>query len=230
MNKALEKFVTANPEWRDYVDLLLLPPQPDEIAESFPDAAGKEIIKLAKRDSSYGMTCGAIYVRLRCEGSTHMFAEMVALQRGPRIMTDSVFFAGQGDLLKQFQGDRAQLESRVALARKHGYNPGPSDIYNPNLARFPGDPEAWIPPSGGRAHIRKVLAKRGWGCQGAVELESRPNPPPKFKDLADDLAVEAAREMATRNPELRRLDKRELIAEARLKHSYQKKNPLKAKD
>jgi len=159
-------------------------------------------------------------------GATLKFAHMCALQQAPKCMTDREFFHGVGDLGKQFEGSDQDLALRLKVAKQHGYKPSRNDFYNPALARFPGDPEAFIPSTGGRGHVQKVLESRGQSAEGAVNVKGREAPPPQPKRLGDDIALAAAKKMAAENPELRRKSKRELISMAVEKHGA-KKNSIK---
>ena len=98
---------------------------------------------------------------------------MLDAQSPPRSMTDVELFADVGTLDKQYRGEEQYLDSIVAGARKHGFNPNPHDFYMGNMARFVGDPEAFVPPTGGRGHIRKVCEQRGIPSSGAVNLAGR---------------------------------------------------------
>ena len=48
------------------------------------------------------------YLANIAEGMTPRMAEMLALRKAPRVMTDSVFFEGRGTLDKQF-GEKDEL-------------------------------------------------------------------------------------------------------------------------
>ncbi len=70
------------------------------------------------------------------------------------------------------------------VARKHGANPE-AGYYYPQLARFPGDPEAFV---SSRSEIRRVLESRGWSSRGIVEVESKgPDRDPEPYRPADDI-------------------------------------------
>lgn len=211
--------LTTEPEFKKYQRMLANVPSEKQALRRWPELSGEPSILNVP-------ILRVWYFMLRLNGQGHKFAAMLVLQRSPRIMTDSVFFEGQGDLAKQLQTE-THLNLIVGNAKKHGYNPNRHDIYNPNLARFPGDPEAFVPATGGRGYIKQLCEKRGWACEGAVNVSARQDDPGPDKQLGDNIAIEAAMDMAKRNPELRRVDKRDLVAEARLKHG-KKKNPLKA--
>jgi len=145
-----------------------------------------------------------IYVTAIVEHKTApRMAEMFALQQAPRLMTDSVFMEGSGRL-----GDvmsESHLEEVLAGAKKHGFRPNPNDMYMPTLARFPGDPEAFVSHAGGRYYVKKLLEKRGAGGEGVVKVKSRePSEAPKRKHrLAPDIVNRTVALMRQEKPELR---------------------------
>lgn len=117
-----------------------------------------------------------IYVGCIKRGESVMLAEMLALQQAPRGMTDDVFFEGIGTLDKQFRGGDgpSQLNALVTESKKRGYKPNYNDYYCSGLASFPGDPDAFVPRTGGRAHVKRVLEKKGWASiDGAVTVKGR---------------------------------------------------------
>ena len=75
-------------------------------------------------------------------------------------MTDREYFRGQGTLLDQFTGEEHILEAHIKQAKKDGYTPGINDVYNPMIANKPGDGKAFVPPTGGRGHIKRVCQER----------------------------------------------------------------------
>lgn len=166
------------------------------------------------------------YTQLVTEGSTPRMAEMLALKAAPRVMTDAVYFASHGNLAKQFENAPCgQLECLVAVAKSRGYTPGMNDVYDPNLATEGfGDPLAFISPSGGRNHIRRVAEQRDHDLHGPVEVRRQRHGDTLDETpirLAPDLAAEAVQHMLHENPELRfKADHRELLDEAVVRHGY----------
>ena len=110
-------------------------------------------------------------------GESVLLAEMLAMQQAPRGMTDDVFFEGIGTLEQQFGGgDGAkQLEELVARSQAAGHTPGYNDYYVAGIADYPGDPKAFVPRTGGRAHVKKVLEDKGWSTLegSAVSVKGR---------------------------------------------------------
>ena len=122
-------------------------------------------------------------------------------KRFPPIRTDSTFLANHGTLDKQFEGDDRQLNKVVEEARKRGYNPNPNDTYIPSLARFTGDPLAFVPAGNPRNHIKKVCEETDRACEGAVEVERKSKPMPETVRLGEDLVQEEAAMRIAENPE-----------------------------
>lgn len=137
----------------------------------------------------------------------------------PGTLSDREFFAGRGTLADQFQGDEQTLKLLVAEAQRRGYTPGPNDVYTPTLARDFGDPLAFVPPTGGRGHIKKVCEMRGDECQGLVNVKSREMVGPSKQDdgppLAEDIVTEGVAAEIRQNPDLvtRKAEVREAFIE-----------------
>lgn len=101
------------------------------------------------------------------------FRDMVESKRPPNSNTDKEFFSDRGTLADQFADDPESLNDVVSAARKKGYNPHYQDVYMEPLADEPGDPSAFITPSGGRSQVKRVCEEKGLECHGQIEV-SRP--------------------------------------------------------
>lgn len=127
------------------------------------------------------------YEMCREKGESHNMAKICAFRQSPGLRTDTTFLADRGD---PFDGDDARAKRCVAAARAGGVNPT-GKTYIGGLAKYPGDPEAWID---GKGDVRRVCAKRGWGCEGSVTVESPVNETPDLFEepyrAADDLVQE----------------------------------------
>lgn len=88
--------------------------------------------------------------------------------------------------------------------------------YISQLARFVGDPEAWVD---GRGDVQRVLEKRGWGSEGSVKAKLREKEPPKPVALAEDLIQEKMREMVIKDPGLKEKPREELREKVLDKHT-----------
>lgn len=153
----------------------------------------------------------AFYEHLRGEGESHNIAEMLAFQQAPRGMTDAVFFEGYGTIDKQFAGDEKVRDQIIKRAKASGYKVNQNDVYLSALARYPGDPEAFVPATGGRGHIKEVCERRGTACEGAVTTKYRePEEAPKRTPLAKEIVDRKLAEAKRRNPDLKNKDQGEL--------------------
>jgi hypothetical protein len=158
------------------------------------------------------MSYDEIYAQAINNGATPRFADMLASRQAPGAQTDREFFAKHGTLDQQMKSAEL-LESTVRGARANGYNPSPNDVYLSQLARYPNDPEAFVPPSGGRNHVKRLLEKRGWGCEGLVNVKPAQNvPEPKQVPLAPDVIRDLACAKVRKNPDLKRKTKAELTS------------------
>lgn len=154
--------------------------------------------------------------------SDHRFAEMLALRSPPGLNgTDSAFFEGMGTLEQQFGKDKESLRETIAAAKRHGYTPNPRDVYLPTLAAFEGDPLAFVPPTGGRGHIKKVSEMRGWESRGAVTVKGRQpeKDPLEGPRLAEDLVQPEIKAIRAKDPKARKVADSELRQEVINKHA-----------
>lgn len=143
----------------------------------------------------------AQYVMLRAEGLSHNLAEMFALQSPPQIAgTDSVFLEGHCNG-NQFDGQEAVGEMYAAEAKAAGVDTK-GKVYLGGLARYPGDPAAWV---NGRGDVKRICEERGWGCRGAVSVKAaEPLDAPKETPLADDIVHDKVAEILGHLPERER--------------------------
>lgn len=221
----LASFLKDNPDWKRVPDLILNPPDAVELRDEW----GEVDVQLLERCLEYirpHVTRGAHYWLMRIKGSNDKFAAMIALQSGPALSTDDTFFQGQKPLYDQF-GSQKHLDRYLLAARKRGFKPSPQATYFPNLARFPGDPEAFVTRAQGRSYIRKLCEQRGWACDGAVnvnhrEPESDPLAPENCKPLGDDIIHNRARQMVEKDPSLKHMNRRELREKILHKHGPSK--------
>ena len=217
----IEDFLTARPQYREHADLLVLPPTIQEVVEEFPEAANEIDLTYAEMrfarfchdGKGHGLTMLALYVIARRTLATHKFAMILALQKPPGIETSDTFWAGR-KRFDQVYGEEYANRIRLNLSKK-GITLGPTDEYMPELARYQGDPQAVVPFSGARDHIRKLCETRGWACNGAVNVKEREplsdpigaeNCKALHPKLVDQLAIQECR----KNPDLQQKTKREL--------------------
>lgn len=144
--------------------------------------------------------------------------EVLDGRKMPAIRTDAQFLANHGTLDKQFEGDDRQLTAITDTAKKRGYNPSPNDTYIPTLARYPGDPLAFVPADSPKNHIKKVCETTDRACEGDVSVQRESKKPPKSVRLGEDLIQEEAAMRIMKNPEEARKPKEQLRNEILDKH------------
>lgn len=125
----------------------------------------------------------ARYVAHILDGDSHLMADMLAHAKPPQSKTDREFLRGHCNG-SQFEDTPYIGDGYRQMALENGVNPK-GKIYLGTLARFPGDPEAWV---SGRGDVQKVCEMRGWGCEGSVNVKVREQlNPPKAPALAPDI-------------------------------------------
>lgn len=114
------------------------------------------------------------YCECREQGTSHVLAEMFALASPPMSNTDREFLEGRCNG-NQFTGQEWVADRLKKQAEELGQSTT-GKVYVSGLARFPGDPEAWV---SGRGDVQRTLERRGWGSEGAVNVEARDRPKPR---------------------------------------------------
>lgn len=120
------------------------------------------------------------------QGTSPILAEMLALAQPPGCNTDNVFCADRKEE-EQFK-DRRVLGFRKK-AEKQGVSTT-GKIYLGGLARFPGDPTAWV---SGRGDIAKTCETRGWGAEGTVNV--KPDEEKSMEKSIDPIARKKLKEI-----------------------------------
>lgn len=139
----------------------------------------------------------AHYEKCRAEGTSHTLAEMFAFQTPPGGgFTDSVFLEGECNG-NQFEGMEHIGDFYAKMARKAGVNTK-GKVYKSGLAKFPGDPEAWVSD---KHDVQKLLERRGWGAEGAVNVKMDQSAKP-LEDVAvaDDIFENRVEDILEQNP------------------------------
>ncbi len=149
--------------------------------------------------------------------------EMVATGKTPRGVTNDSFLGTRGTLAKQFEGDPDVFRQVVGNAQAAGYTPSSNDVYLSQLADYPGDPKAFVSRSrGGRGRVAEILEEKGVpDLSGSVKARGRQDAPPPAVKLGTDLVESNVDKMIKKNPELKRVDRRDLRSEAVKKHGAQ---------
>ncbi len=124
---------------------------------------------------SHDLDVQIAYERMRRHGESHAMAEMLATHTFPGVKgTDSVFMAGRKLDGQQFEEEAPPTaQHHMALAKRAGVNTT-GKYYQGTLARFPGDPRAWV---SGLGDVRRICQERNIGVAGAVNIEG-----PKYGD------------------------------------------------
>ena len=135
------------------------------------------------------------YIRMRGNGESHNMAAICATGKSPALNTDTTFRAGKVNG-NQFASCPQVGEHHVRLARMFGVNTS-GRTYMSGLARFPGDPEAWVR---GRGDVSRIAEKRGWGVEGAVTVRPRETEPTPDVTVGEDIVIEAGRMLRKENP------------------------------
>ena len=123
--------------------------------------------------------------------------EMLEAQKAPNGISDCTFMRDTANG-KQFEGNDSQGEHYRTVAESLGASTT-GKKYLSGLARFPGDPEAWVDS---RGDVERVLNKRGWGCEGTVNVKpsEAKEAPEAGPAMAPDLVDKYATEIAMRDP------------------------------
>ena len=135
------------------------------------------------------MTYDELYSLAISNGCAPSLADMLASRKFPGTKgTDRSFMQGRKLDGSQFEGIPLVGNHHLCVAQKAGVNPA-GKYYSGPLARYPGDPEAWVDS----VHdVKRICEKRGWECEGAIKVESprysgtEPGPYRVADDIVDD--------------------------------------------
>lgn len=123
-------------------------------------------------------------------GTAPRLAEMLALQQAPSLQTDTRWLTGEVNG-KQFVSMPASGHYYKSVAKEAGINTEGA-VYKHQLARFPGDPKAWVRS---RADVLAICKERNLDCEGSVNHKAvDPCLPDSFDspyEVAEDLVENA---------------------------------------
>jgi hypothetical protein len=161
---------------REYIDRIVeersLPTDADDLKEALDGRSDEERVVLF------------LYWESRSKGTSARLAEMLALQAPPRPNTDATFLHGHCNGSQFAAGPLAgELGDRLKATAEAGGQNVKGKVYLGGLARFPGDPQAWVD---GKGDVKRVCEERGWKCTGSVE---------SVPDSRRDDAILAAQEL-----------------------------------
>ena len=152
-------------------------------------------------DSDLAEIDEALYAECIANGCTPTLADMLASHSFPGCKgLDRNFL--QGRPLSGGQFDETPMVGRhhIAKAEAAGVNVV-GKLYNGTLARFPGDPEAWVDSL---HDVKTICERRGWSAEGAIHvaasLDSDQEPGPYR--VADDLVDDHVAQVLDERPEL----------------------------
>lgn len=126
-------------------------------------------------------------------------ADMLSSGIPPGCRTDSTFLHGN------VNGNQFENQAHIGDAYKKKADKAGVSVtgkkYLSSLARYAGDPEAWV---SGRGDVERVVRERGWSCEGAVNVDATNDVPVKEKKrvrLAEDIVQRKMAESLAVNPE-----------------------------
>jgi hypothetical protein len=144
--------------------------------------------------------------------------QIIESRQFPGLQTDDEFMANRGTLSSQL-GE--QTESVVKAAKQNGYKPNLNDVYLPAMARFPGDPEAFVSHGSARGSVRRTMESRGWGCEGSVKVKARESEPASCR-LADEIVEQEVLKLTLEDKNARKAGLKELKQHVIDKHGVKK--------
>lgn len=153
------------------------------------------------------------------------FQQMLEDKKFCGIATDDTFLSGIPTLNKQFAHPKHH-EAVVKAAKRQGYTPKATDYYVPALAQKIGDPRAFLNHGNARGAAKKYCEELGVEADGAIKVKGRapekdPYENPKRR-LAPKIVDRIMKNQIKNNPDLARVDKRDLAADIIHKHGKQK--------
>jgi len=108
--------------------------------------------------------------------------DMFQSQTPPQSRSDREFLMGSANG-SQFEKNPAMGDYYAKKAKKAGVSLA-GKVYKHSLARYAGDPRAWVSD---RGDVKRICEQEGWGCNGAVQNKLREQEPPKPVDIAPHL-------------------------------------------
>lgn len=137
--------------------------------------------------------------------SRRKFDDMVLSGQAPRANSDREFLMGKCNG-NQFEGMERLGDHYRRVAEAHGQDVH-GKVYLSGLARFPGDPEAWV---SGKGDVENVLDRRGWGAEGAVSRPVTNVAPPANVAVAPDIVEDKVDEILSGVEDPGRVDREDL--------------------
>lgn len=146
-------------------------------------------------------------------------AELLEARQPPGTRyTERAFLQGRENG-KQFQNNPGLGNFYRSKAKAAGVSTV-GRVYEPGIARYAGDPQAWIEGTG---DLLRVARERNLTVSGCVEHKGTPMPPPVSKPIADDIVERFVNKQIAQDPGLaQRKSRRELREAAIDKHAMKR--------
>ena len=163
------------------------------------------------------------YRELTQHADEQRLLEMLESGRGPHCVTDSTFLK-DSENGRQFADCPHIGDAYKARCEANGGSVK-GKKYLSQLARYPGDPRAWV---SGRGDIQRICEEDGSTCDGLVKVKGRqPREAPKpGPELAADIVEEKVNEICDGLPNQRFIDRQDLREQIIEKHRYKKKKKV----
>jgi hypothetical protein len=154
----------------------------------------------------------AAYEELRRSGESHSIAEMLAYRQAPASKTTDDFLRGIGTLDKQLGDNNNFYLNKVVqqYTKEMGHPPNPNYVYSPGLARYTGDPRAFV---ANEADVKRRAEELNVNVEGFVNHKARePEEDPfgkmgnkftKRVPIANDLKQMIREKIVAKNPDMK---------------------------
>lgn len=174
-----------------------------------PSSTSSDTIDVPLSISAAGSEAVNMFVRLRSDGLSERWCEMVVLQQPPGTSgTDRAFMQGRYNM-QQLDGMPADHARNIlTLAQRAGINTA-GKFYSSGLAdgRGPADPGAWVDSLG---DVKRVAQARNLTVSGAVEVKGTAVAP-KRQALSERLTRELMARERKHNPRMKKGELREMV-------------------
>lgn len=139
------------------------------------------------------------YEKCRRSGQPHAASEMYALQQAPGAAgVDNTFMSGTENG-KQFARSPWLGKAYQTISERLAPGSTSGAKYMSQLARFGGDPKAWVRS---RADVKKLSQERGRDIDGMVTVKGTVRDPKPPVPIAEDLVQSLVRAKVARDPSL----------------------------
>ena len=158
-------------------------------------------------------------------GTSETLAEMFALQAPPNVQGGDRMFLEGTENGRQFQDNPMIGDLYAADAKAAGVDIK-GKVYKDRLARYPGDPQAWVSDT---SDVVRIAKKRRLKIRGAANVDYMDHsaPPPEDIEIADDIVQAEVVDILTRVPDPHMVDTEDLANQVREKRKPNWKKPKK---